>query len=65
MWTSAQLAEATGLTPQHITRLIRQGKIEAERLTLGYVIQDEEAQRFIEERKAKKSPDSEEAAGQS
>ena len=65
MWTSSQLAEATGLTPQHITRLIRQEKIEAERLTLGYVIQDEEAQRFIEEREAEKSPDSEEATGQS
>jgi excisionase family DNA binding protein len=59
MWTSSQLAEKTGLTRQHITRLIRQGKIEAERLTMGYVIQDEEAERFIAERT---EPESQEAA---
>jgi hypothetical protein len=62
MWTSSQLAEATGLTSQHITRLIRQGEIEAEKLSLGYVIQDEEAQRFIEVRKAKESQKSQEVA---
>jgi hypothetical protein len=35
MWTSSQLAEATGLTPQHITRRIRKGKIKAERIPVA------------------------------
>lgn len=62
MWTSSQLAEKTGLTRQHITRLIRQGKIEAERLTMGYVIQDEEAERFIAERQKGDESEAQEAA---
>ncbi len=62
MWTTSQLAEATGLTPQHITRLIRKGKIKAERIPVAWIIPDEEAERFIAERQKGDESESQEAA---
>ena len=56
------MAEATGLTPQHITRLIRKGKIEAERIPSAWIILDEEAERFIAERQKGDESESQEAA---
>jgi hypothetical protein len=54
VWTVTNLAEATGLTRRHINRLIRSGDIKGEKLTSGWIVSDEEAQRFIQERKAAK-----------
>ena len=51
LWTTAQLAEATGLTVRHIGRLAKSGKIQAQNVGNRWLIDDEEAQRFIAERK--------------
>lgn len=53
VWTVTQLAEETGLTKRYINHLILNNQIQAERLTSGWIVSDEEAERFVAERKAK------------
>jgi len=65
VWTASQLAKESGLTRQHITRLLRKGKemkaknpqlqsganwIIGEQTSAGWIVPDEEAQLFIQSR---------------
>ncbi len=52
-WTVTEIAKATGLTRRHIGRLIKNGTIKGERKEFGWLVEDEEAKRFVQERKAK------------
>lgn len=54
VWTVSEIAQATGLTRTHIARLIRNGAIKGSRKRAGWFIEDEEADRFIQERKEHK-----------
>ena len=54
VWTVSEIAKETKLTSRHITRLIKNGAIVGEKKPAGWLIEDEEAIRFIEERKKKK-----------
>lgn len=53
VWTAAEIAEATGLTRRHVSRLIKQGEIEGELKAALWIVSDEEAERFIEGRAEK------------
>lgn len=59
VWTVTNLADKTGLTKRHINRLILDGKIKAERLTSGWIVNDEEAEKFIKEREEERKSASE------
>lgn len=48
-WTSAQIAEATGLTQRHIGTLLNAGKIAGYKAGHDWIIQEDEAKRFVEE----------------
>lgn len=48
-WTTAQIAEATGLTQRHIGTLLNAGKIIGYKAGHDWIIQEEEAKRFVEE----------------
>lgn len=54
VWTVGEIAEATGLTQGHISRLVKTGVIKGELKAMGWLIDDEEAMRFIQERKEHK-----------
>lgn len=47
-WTTKEIAEKVGLTPQHVRLLIRQGKIRAQKKGHDWWVDEEEARRFIE-----------------
>ncbi len=51
VWTVSEIADATGLTHRHIARLIKNGTIKGEYKSVGWLVDDEEAARFIQERK--------------
>lgn len=51
VWTVSEIAEATGLTQRHVSRLVRTGVIKGEHKSVGWLIDDEEAKRFVQERK--------------
>jgi len=51
VWTASRLSQEAGLTRQHITRLLRTGKIKGEKLTSGWIINDEDAKKFLDEKK--------------
>jgi hypothetical protein len=46
-WTTAKIAEETGLSPRHIGHLLRHGVIIGEKPAHDWIIQEEEALRFI------------------
>lgn len=50
-WTTSEIAEKTGLTARHISRLCKHGTIKADKKGHDYWIDDEEARRFIEAHK--------------
>lgn len=54
-WTTQQLAEAANLTDRHVRFLIKHDQIKAERFGRAWMIEDEEAQRFLKEHAAKAS----------
>lgn len=54
VWTVSEIAKETELTARHITRLLKNGAIVGEKKPAGWLVADEEAQRFISERKQKK-----------
>ncbi len=51
MWSTEDLASATGLTERYIRYLIAHDKVKAQKISTVWVITDEEAQRFIESRR--------------
>lgn len=53
-WTTKKLAKATGLTDRYIRYLIEQKEIAAEKAGRDWLISDDEAARFVEERTAQK-----------
>ncbi|MBN1877754.1 MAG: hypothetical protein JXA33_26270 [Anaerolineae bacterium] len=55
LWTPRKLGEQAGLSDRHIRRLIMSGVIKAQKLGNTWAIDDDEAQRFIKERKADES----------
>jgi hypothetical protein len=61
IWTVTEIAQATGLTQRHVARLISKGVIKGERKAAGWFVEDEEAQRFIQERKSAKDSKKESA----
>jgi len=54
LWTTKQLADAAGVDPSYVRRLIEQGVIKANKLANTWFIQDPEARRWLDERKDKK-----------
>ncbi|MFP4395538.1 MAG: helix-turn-helix domain-containing protein [Anaerolineales bacterium] len=50
LWSTAELAEKSGLTSRQIRNLINAGKIEAQNVGRNWVVSDEEARRFLKER---------------
>jgi hypothetical protein len=50
LWSTAELAEKSGLTSRQIRNLINAGKIEAQNVGRNWVVSDEEARRFVKER---------------
>jgi len=60
VWTVTEIAQATGLTRRHVGRLIKTGIIKGEKKPAGWLVDDEEAERFIQERKSEttESPES-------
>jgi excisionase family DNA binding protein len=54
VWTVSEIAQATGLTRTHVARLIKKGAIKGERKQAGWLVDDEEANRFIQDRKEHK-----------
>ena len=48
-WTTAQIAEATGLSQRYVGTLLNAGKIIGYKAGHDWIIQDEEAKRFVEE----------------
>jgi len=59
-WTTAQLANATGLTQRYIRRLVKQGQIKGEKIARDWIVPDEEADRFIKQRQAEQKEQSQE-----
>jgi len=71
VWTAHRLAKETGMTPQHITLLLRKGRtiqsgqaepihttakfIIGEQTSAGWIIMDEEADLFIKARSKSES----------
>jgi hypothetical protein len=55
VWTVSLLAKEAGLTVQHIARLLRSGEIKGKKLTSGWIVYDEEANRFLQERQEKEA----------
>lgn len=51
LWTTAKLAEATKLTPRHVARLVKSGAIKGQKAGHDWIVSDEDAQKFIDERK--------------
>ncbi len=52
-WSTKQLAEAAGVTDAYIRRLLIDGRLDGYKLGREWLIPEEEAQRFIAERKAR------------
>lgn len=53
VWTAAEISKATGLTQRHVTRLFNTKIIKGEKKAAGWLAEDEEAERFVREYKAK------------
>ena len=49
LWTTAKLAEKSGLTQRHVRRLVSKGEIEGQKVSRDWLISDEEAKRFLRE----------------
>ena len=60
LWTTAKLAEATGLTQRHIGRLLKNGKSKGQKIGHDWIIMDDDAQEFIEKREAEAEAEDEE-----
>ena len=54
-WTTATLSEVTGLTQRHIARLCKSGAIKAQSVGNMWLIDDEDAKRFVAERTTSES----------
>ena len=54
LWTTAMIAKATGLTQRHVARLFKSGQIVGQKTGHDWIAMEEEAQRFIDEYKARK-----------
>ena len=50
LWSTSKLAEASGLTQRHVSRLVSKGEIEGQKVGHDWIISDEEAHRFLKER---------------
>ena len=53
VWTTERLSKEAGVTSRHIRRLISDGVIQAEKAGRDWIILDDEARRFLDERRAK------------
>lgn len=58
-WTTKELAKAADVSPEYIRQEIWANNIEGQKLGRDWVIAEEEAQRWLEERRAKQEPKSE------
>jgi hypothetical protein len=58
-WTTNDLAEAADVSPQFIRQEIAAGNIECDKIGRDWAIPEEEAQRWLEERRAKEKPERE------
>jgi excisionase family DNA binding protein len=56
-WSTKDLAEATGLVQAYIRQLVTEGKIKAVKVGRDWIIEDAEAQRFIQEREERRRDD--------
>lgn len=61
-WTTAQIAEATGLSQRHVWHLLRKGSIAGYKVGHDWIIQEEEALRFIKEYNENKEQPSQQEA---
>jgi len=48
-WTTAQIAAATGLSQRHVGHLLRHKVITGYKTGHDWIVQEEEAQRFVKE----------------
>ncbi len=48
-WTTDKLAEKSGYTKRHITRLLNAGKIVGEKIGRDWLVDDEEAEKWLKE----------------
>jgi len=55
-WTTAQIAEATGLSQRHVWHLLRKETIRGQKVGHTWIVEDDEAKRFIAEYNANKAP---------
>ncbi len=53
VWTVTEIAKEIGLTRRHVGRLFKTGVIKGEKKAAGWLAEDEEAERFVQEYKAK------------
>lgn len=53
VWTVTEIADKTGLTKRHISRLVKTGVIKGERKPAGWLVSDDEAERFFKSREEK------------
>jgi len=56
-WTTRKIADKTGLTHRHVSRLVQRGTIKGELVGHTYLIPQEEAERFIQAREAPELPE--------
>ncbi len=59
-WTTAQIAQATGLSQRHVGYLLRKGIIAGYKTGHDWIVQEDEAKRFIEEYNSKLEPEQQE-----
>jgi excisionase family DNA binding protein len=57
LWTTTELAEATGMTQGRIRQILRAGDIEGFKVGRDWAIPDAEARRWLEERGIRVSND--------
>ena len=60
-WTTDKLAEKSGYTRRHINRLLNAGAIVGEKIGRDWVIMDEDAERWLEEKGFLQKGDQEES----
>lgn len=56
-WNTDQLAEASGLDVSYIRRLLRDGDIKGSKVSRDWIIPNNEALRWLDERKKSQSKD--------
>jgi excisionase family DNA binding protein len=50
IWTTAELAKQANLTQRHVRRLVKAGIIQGSKVGRDWIIFEDEAKRFLEER---------------